>query len=263
MRRWVIFLVGSFCCMLWALPVQADLIWEPQDSFYEEHSSECEYVSRIYTANGPDGEVILYESPVSARVVDRWENGFTAYISFTYKDGSGTVWGVYGESGARTGWMPMEYMDVVYDSISFEEEFAADIAQQSGELDGQYLGRNVWFWSYPGDAEGYESEIRDHVPEYYMTYADSQGRTWGKVGYYFGHRNFWICLDQPDAAFDALYPDGSSGIGDTPSGEKEFSDERIIPGDGQSRTALLAALLTALVAGGTAVLLIRESKKKR
>lgn len=262
MRRWIIFGGGLLCCMLWALPAQADVIWVPQDSFYEQHSSECEYVGRTFTANGPDGEVILYESPVSAREVDRWENGFAVYISFTYEDESGTVWGVYGEYGDQTGWMPMEYMDVVYDSLSFEEEFAADIEQQSGELDGQYLGRDVWFWSYPGAAEGYETEIRDHVPEYYMTYTDSQGHAWGKVGYYFGDRNFWICLDQPDAAFDALYPDGSSGIGDVQPEDKDLSGERITP-NGQSRTVLLVALLVALVIGGTALLLIREGKKKR
>ncbi len=261
MRRWSVFGGAVLCCMLWALPVRADVIWEPQDSFYEKHSSECEYVGRTFTANGPDGEVILYESPVSGKVVDRWENGFTAYISFTYEDKGGTVWGVYEEYGDQTGWMPMEYMDVVYDSISFEEEYAADLMEQSGGLDKQYLGTSVWFWPYPGASEGYESKVQNDVPGYHRTYMDSQGRTWGKVGYYFGHKDFWICLDQPDAAFDALYPDGGSGIGDTQPKEKDFAAERITPSSKQSMTVLLVILLVAFVTGATTLMVSRESKR--
>ena len=51
------------CFLFCGLCVRADVIWEPEDSFYKKHSEECVYVNRLYTANGPDGEVILYKSP--------------------------------------------------------------------------------------------------------------------------------------------------------------------------------------------------------
>ncbi|MDE7251897.1 MAG: hypothetical protein K2O32_03010 [Acetatifactor sp.] len=262
MKKWIAFLSGCLCYMFCVLPVQADVIWEPLDSFYEKHSSECEYVSRTFTANGPDGEVIVYESPVSGREVARWENGFKAYISFTYEDENGVVWGIYEEQGSKTGWMPMEYMDVVYDAISFAEEYEADITAESGALDEQYLGESVRFWRYPGATEGYEATVESYVPEYHGIYVDSQGHRWGNVGYYFARRNFWICLDQPGADFDTLYPDGTSGIGVTQPEEKDFPAERIVPGGGQNKLILIAIPLVILVTGVAIVILRREYKKR-
>lgn len=262
MKKWIAFLSGCLCYMLCILPARADVIWEPQDSFYEEFSSECEYVGRTFTANGPDGEVILYQSPVSAREVARWENGFKAYISFTYEDENGVVWGVYEEHGSKTGWMPMEYMDVVYDAISFAEEYEADIVAEAGALDEQYVHESVWFWRYPGATEGYETTVESYVPEYDGTYVDSHGHSWGNVGYYFGHKNFWICLDQPDADFETLYPDGASGIGLTQPAEKDFPAERIAPDGKQNKTILIAVLLVIFVTGVSVVVLRRENKKR-
>lgn len=262
MKKWIAFLSGCLCYMLCILPVRADVIWEPLDSFYEKHSSECEYVSRTYTANGPDGEVILYESPISDREVARWENGFNAYISFTYEDENGVVWGIYEDHDSKTGWMPMEYMDVVYDAISFAEEYEADITTETGELDEQYLGESVWFWRYPGATEGYEATVDNDVPQYHGTYVDSQGHSWGNVGYYFGHKNFWICLDRPGADFDTLYPEGTSGIGVTQPEEKVFPVERIVPGGKQNKLILIAILLVIFVTGVAIVMLRREYKKR-
>lgn len=265
MKKWIALWSVFFCYMLCVLPVRADLIWEPMDSFYEEFSSECEYVGRTFTANGPDGEVILYESPVSGKVITRWENGFTAYISFTYEDRKGTVWGVYEDgNSSKTGWMPMEYMDVVYDSISFAEEYQADFREQKGVLDEQYLGESVCFWPYPGASEGYKikpESMGSYMPEYYRIYEDSQGRTWGNVGYYFGLKDVWVCLDQPDAAFETLYPDGNSGIGEAQPQEKEFAGERISPGGNGNNPVVMVVMAVALVVLVTGILLLMLKRK--
>ncbi|MDE6169306.1 MAG: hypothetical protein K2G28_12715, partial [Acetatifactor sp.] len=128
------------CCGLWAMSVRADVIWEPMDSFYEKHSSECTYVNRQFTAKGPDGKVILYKSPILPEQVAVWENGYQAYISFTYKDSHGIVWGIFEGENGMTGWMPMAYMEAVYDSISFQEEFEDEIQDHIGELDESCMG---------------------------------------------------------------------------------------------------------------------------
>lgn len=265
MKKWICILGGFLCYMLCTFSVRADVIWEPHDSFYEEHFSECEYVDRVFTANGPDGVVILYASPVSDRKIATWENGFKAYISFSYEDENGTVWGIYEDVGnSKTGWMPMEYMDVVYDRISFAEEYGAEFQVQDGTLDEQYLGKSVYFWDYPAAPDHYLVTLEGYLPEYYRTYVDGEGHTWGNVGYYFGHKKVWICLDQPDAEMDTLYPGDAPGIGEVQPEEKDFSQDRITPeGDGGGMAAIVAAavLLVVVVTGILLLTLKRKGNK--
>lgn len=267
MRKWICVLGGFLCYMLCMFPVRADVIWEPRDSFYEEHSSECEHVGRVFTANGPDGVVILYASPVSGREVVTWENGTEAYISFSYEDEKGTVWGVYEDllGNSRTGWMPMEYMDVVYDSISFAEEYGAEFQAQDGTPDEQYLWKSVYFWDYPAAPGHYMTTLQDHLPEYHGIYVDDEGHKWGHVGYYFGHRDFWICLDQPDAEMDVLYPGEAPGIGETQPVEKNFAQDRITPEEGGSMVmmAIIAVLLVVAATGILLLMLKRRGKPNR
>lgn len=260
MKKWICALSVFLGCMLCVLPVRADVIWEPQNSFYEKHSSECEYVGRTFTANGPDGEVILYESPVSARKVATWENGHKVHIDFSYKDEKGTLWGVY-EDRDKSGWVPMEYMDVVYDHISFAEEYGEKLQKKDGTLDQQYMGKEIYFWSYP--ASPYQSfvTIGDDLPNYYRIYEDGAGHIWGNVGYYYGDKNVWICLDEPDAGLDALYPDGAPGIGETKPVEKNFTGERITPEGGQGNTVVWVAILVLLVVVLTGGLLFVLKKR--
>lgn len=142
-------IVGS---MVSVLPVSADIIWEPEDMFYNDHASECTYVNRAFTANGPDGIVIVYKNPESPQKVTQLENGTVIYISYTYQDSDGILWGIYENTNAKkTGWMPMEYMEIVYDSISFAEEFQEEIVGAvEQDLDSQYLGQEIYLWEYPG-----------------------------------------------------------------------------------------------------------------
>ncbi len=252
MKKRICVLGVFFCCMLCVIPAQADTIWEPQDSFYEDHASECTYEGRTYTANGPDGVVILYASPLSDRKIDTWENGFEAYISFTYEDKQGTLWGVY-EQDRKSGWMPMEYMDVVYDHISFEQEYGAEIQEMYGTLNEQYMGKEILLWEYPGSPYQSAMTVRDRLPYYHTTYEDSVGHLWGSVGYYYGYKDVWICLDKPDGGMDALYPDTAPGIGESQPVEKEFDGERITPQGREGNVAALAAVMVlavVLVTGG-------------
>ncbi len=75
MRKLICVLGAVICFMSCAVSALADVIWVPEDSFYVEHASECTYEGRTYTANGPDGVVILYASPQSSQKIDTWENG--------------------------------------------------------------------------------------------------------------------------------------------------------------------------------------------
>lgn len=264
MKKWVCFLGTVFCFLLCTISVRADIIWEPMNSFYEEHSTECTYVNRQFTADGPDGIVILYESPESSKVVTTWENGYRTYISFTYEDERGVVWGISDDD--QTGWMPMDYMKVVYDSISFAEDYGDQIVNQDGTLDEQYQDETIYFWKYPGSESCSSMSLQDweYMPEYSATYTDEAGHGWGYIGYFYGHRNVWICLDQPTSDYAGLYPDGGPKIGadDTESQDPEGQrTERIVPKTDNGTVVVVIVLVVGVVLI-TAVLLVILKKRK-
>ena len=255
------------------VPASADVIWEPQDSFYEKHSSECTYVNRQFTAKGPEGKVILYKSPVLPEQVTVWENGYQAYISFTYKDSYGIVWGIFEGENGMTGWMPMAYMEAVYDSISFQEEFEDEIQDHIGELDESCMGEEVFFWKYPGSRDNNSIIIRNNIPQYRWVYEDPDGHRFGRVAYYFGLRDVWVCIDAPGADYEQLYSDGisrerlpvdsrekSENEGISGDGEDGWGTQRIVP-KADRGVVWTAVVLVVLVTAGTAVLLMFLRKK--
>ncbi len=201
MKRQIALILGTLLLTV-CLPmtVAADVIYEPRNNFYEEHREKCTYVSRSYTAAGPNGDVTVYESPESDKVLDKLGNGTTCYISYAYEDASGNLWGCceYWNS-LVIGWVPMAYLELIYDEISFSEEFADQFVSEEGTLSEAYLDKCIVFWEYPG-SEGYsicELSNTGVCPSYYLTYMDENGISWGKGSYYFGYRDFWINLEDP------------------------------------------------------------------
>ena len=283
---WILMVVA--CWMFSVLSVKADVIWEPyHDDFYDENRMHCDYVNRTFTANGPEGEVILYESPKNPTVVATWENGFTAYISFTYTDAEGNVWGVYDDSQAGiSGWMPMAYMTVVYDFISFQEEFGDRITEESGTIPAMYAGQTIRFWKYPGAEDFFEMsmpEEADSMPQYSKMFVDDKGNQWGYVGYFRGTKSRWVCLANATGDLNALYPEGAPQVGvqkndDQASAEeetivptedaaqesdgKDTSSERIEPEKDNSFIGLVIGLVVAVTGatGGALAWLKKKSK---
>ncbi len=273
------------------IPVHADAIWEPRSDFYEEHASECTYNNRNYTACGPEGEVKVYVSPENATVVDVLENGKSVCVLFTYKDEDGVEWGVVEnfDDQSKTGWLAMDYMNVVYDYISFKQEYGSEFVQETGMLDAEYKGKTVKFWSYPGaDGTGYEIKIDaadDYLPEYNQVFVDEEGHKWGYIGYYFGLKNTWVCLDNASATAEELYPNGLPARGtettefrteddvtderkqeaeddETEEEAEEEAEAEIVP-KGNEKLVLIVSGLVAGVAALTGGLLVWLKKKKK
>lgn len=281
MKKFICLLGMMTCFLLCTILVHADVIWEPDDDFYEKHRSDCTHVGRQFIADGPDGVVILYESPTSDKEVATWENGHQVWIAFTYEDGQGVVWGFPSEGERNSGWMPMEYMKVVYDSISFVEEHSSRIDEQSGCLDESYKDDKIYYWKYPGSDEGDSISMQnwDYMPDYSSVYTDEEGRSWGYVGYFYGYRGIWICLDNPTAEYEELFPNGAPqvGIKDDAEIKKEtlneeiqseetqtaenLNTERIKPQTNQ-RTIVVVIVLVAAVVLVTIVLLVMLKKRK-
>lgn len=199
--------------MLLALPAPAyaDIVWEPDNRFYEKHRDQCTYIDRQYYANGGEGFVTLWDAPGGAMVQDQYQNGFTLWVYYQYQDWACVT--VFGDEGEISGWVPMAELSLVYDHISFEEEYGDQIRPYNGEF-ADYAGdaEAVNFYKYPGAPEiaqtwetGGDWHVLDNLTgtaenDSYISqvFTDEDGRTWGYVGYMYGRLNAWFCLDEPD-----------------------------------------------------------------
>lgn len=269
MRKVFVFFAVVACFMLWVLPVRADVIWEPyDDDFYMEHRDECEYINRVYAADGPEDKVIVYKSPENPTVVETWENGRNARIYYIWRDENGNSWGIYEDyENDKTGWMPMEYMDVVYDYICFEEEFGESIVEETVSIPGEYVKKSIFCWSYPG-AETYVEipmpEYEADMPQCHKTYVDEAGRKWGYIGYFRGTRNKWVCLDNPVADAVALFPDGlpEREVQEVEETDAPADTERIAPAGNNGIIGLIVCLVIGVTgATGGALVKLKKSRK--
>lgn len=265
MKKMIRILCVVLILLMLPIQVSADIIYEPwDDSFYEEHRDQCEYHARSYYTAGPNGDVTVYESPESAWEEMKLSNGTVLWISYIYEDPDGITWGYWAHWEMDwQGWVPMDYLVLIYDGISFEEEYGAQFRDEPGQLDSQYRGRTIYFWDYPGcrTYSGHTlSETEEYLPEYSLCYTDPDGRTWGKIGYYMGHRNCWICLDDPTADFDVLYPEGIEETEPVTQPLPETEVEEIKPGGNPSIKWIVIASVAGVVAL-TAVLLFFLKKK--
>lgn len=258
MKKMMSILAVMLFWMLYVLPVRADLIWEPDnDDFYVNHRDSCQYVNRNYTADGPEDKVIVYKSPENPAVVTTWENGQEVYIYYTWTDEKGIVWGMYNNwETNETGWMPMEYMDVVYDYICFEEEFGASFVEETVAIPEEYANTSVYFWDYPGAETYLEIPMPENaadMPQCGKTFVDEEGRKWGYIGYFRGTRNKWVCLDEPAGDFNTLYPGESPVRTPQEVTEESYSEEEPVS---EEAPALEEERITPSVDGGTIGLII-------
>ena len=193
-------------------PAFADLMWEPDNnSFYNRHRNQCEYENRSYYANGKEGFVTAWDAPDGSLVVDQYGNGEKLWIYYIYEN-----WGLISrwDGGKETsGWISLSDLSLVYDYISFEEEYADRITPYSDEF-ADYNGdaEVVNFYEYPGAPginQSWEISGEWHVldnltgtadnPSYISSiFVDENGLTWGFIVYMYGRLNSWFCLDEPD-----------------------------------------------------------------
>ena len=275
MKKSLRILTVILCWMMFVLPVSADVIWEPyNDDFFDKYKDSSQLVKRYYTASGPENKVIVYKSPENPSVVATWENGQEVYIYYTWTDEKGIEWGMYynGETD-ETGWMPMEYMEVVYDYICFEEEFGESFVDEMVAIPEEYVGTGVYFWDYPGAKTYMEvtmPETAADMPMCAKTFVDEEGRKCGFIGYYRAIRNKWVCLDQPAEDFYTLTPEVTpestpQAVTEAPESVSEeataVEEERITPSADSGTIGLIICLVLG-VCGATGGALFGMKKKK-
>ena len=169
--------------------VQADLILEPEDQFYQAHADQCEYVDRSYYT---DGSVDFWTAP-NGRKKGSFPADTRLQITHVYTDSQRAQWGVFLEQ--ESGWVLMADVYLDYDSRQFREDHEEEILP--GEEQVLPQGEKVVFWSYPCSGENWGTEELQQELKFSEFYTDDQERLWGNVGYYMGSRDFWICLSEP------------------------------------------------------------------
>ena len=247
------------------LSVQADVLWEPENDFYQKHYDECERLGRPYMVNSPDGFITVWDAPDGSMVEGQFTNGTQMTVHFLY-DNWGVI-GYYGEEKHIEGWVDMNDMVPVYDHIAFAEEYADQIKEYNGEF-ADYAGEDEVFnfYEYPGASEishwfqinrdvleRLQSTDRNYIKSVFV---DEDGKTWGYVGYLYGQVNAWFCMDDPDGVNDESRNDFP--IREVAADHLHPAKEPVMPAK-----ARLPYILTGSVTGATAGVLFYFFKKKR
>ena len=267
MKRLFVFLLTLLTLLALAAPAYADIMWEPDNnSFYDRHRNQCEYENRTYYANGKDGFVTLLDAPNGSMVRAQFENGEKLRIYFIY-NGSYGLAAFWTDGEETSGWVPMSDLELVYDYISFAEEYADRITAYNGEFaDYDGTAEAVNFYSYPGAEnirQTWETSGQWNVLENltgktdghsYISsiFTDEDGRTWGYVNYMYGHLNSWFCLEEPDGEEFPVrtVPDPGLTPAQTPK----------LPAAGYTPYILVAAVV--IVTAGLLVFFYGKKRKK-
>ena len=251
-----------------AAPAFADVIWEPRDnSFYYKHWEQCEYENRAYCANGREGFVTLWDAPDGTMVRAQYENGEKLWVYYIYND-SWALIGIWKNREETSGWVPLADLTLVYDYLCFEEDYADRIKPYNGEFADFNADISVInFYGYPGAPEidtAFKTENQGSALENLTgkgenrsaiskIFVDEDGRTWGFLGYLYGIRNVWFCLDEPDGENFPVraVPDPGLTPAQTPS----------LPAAGYTPYVLVAAVV-AVTGGLLAVFYGKKGRKK-
>ena len=206
MKRVLSLCILAALALALALPAAADVAYLPRDNFLEKHAKDCSYENRWHYTNGAEGYVLAHKTPDSAEATPL-PNGRKYYISNVYKG----EWGVLEydpdtldndlRNGSVSGWVKMSEMVADYDNDAFMADHAAEIRSEEATLEWE-AHEPVYSYKYPGSGEVRETLERGwfgQEPELFFNqcFTDPAGRTWGYCGYHYGHRNLWVCLDDP------------------------------------------------------------------
>lgn len=279
------------------LPAAADVIWEPLDSFYEAHRDECTYVEYRYEAQR---ETHYYLEPDVPSEQEPLPAGTVILVNYLWKDGawgSTTDWELYSGGVAGNGdfWVDLADFRRLYGQSDFANDHRKEFVEEPGSVP---VEGTVYLWSFPGSGEnlslGEEGWGQDEEIGYDQVYTDEGGLQWGRVGYYFGIRDYWLCLSDlsnPDLPVTApRYADEAASAQQTPPADDPVTSEQpqtdaptkpsgtetepvaqrdVIPAgteqtqSAQSRLLLPVIGLVAAVVAVTAVLLLVLKKRSR
>ncbi len=201
LRKMFVVLLSMITLLIFAIPAFADVIYEPGDSFYEGHKDDCENNGyRQYIANSENGYIYIMKDPETDISVGALSNGERFVIPYIYTAPNGEQWGIY---GYKSGWVRMSDVTLVYDSVEFLKDHKDECKRFSSE-DCKFdfeAEKPIVAWSYPeGEVHSWKIEHPEDIQNAFgWIYQAPDGVIWGHIGYYYGSRDFWICISDPYA----------------------------------------------------------------
>ena len=272
MKRVLTCLLALLAMLALAAPAFADVLWSPvENPFFDAHYHGCEYEGRSYYANGKKGFVTLWDAPDGDMVRAQYQNGETLWAGYIYRG----EWALISCRDGRdtlSGWVPLEDLYLVYDHISFEEDYGSEFRDYNGEFAdyGGKAGDEFWFWEYP---HAYEPRTTKKITQMELeallgtsdevpcciskVYVDQNDQTWGYVEWLYGSRDFWLLLDNPTC--DGIMTSCISKVDDLIySGKIVEPQEPVLPGP--SYTPYILVIAVVVVTAG--LLKIFWKKKK-
>jgi hypothetical protein len=265
---------------------RADAIAEPNNDFHRRNRTNCVSLNRNFYANGKIGSVSVKNEPGSKREVTEIENGEVLYILATYNH-NGEIWGIIDmyvpdklDDPWLNGWVPMDDLLLVYDYISFEEDYGFEFCDYDGDeaalreiAEVLLAADEIVLWSWPGSGVYHNvlgEPYKERSFDFYFSpdplrfrfvllphaYTDSDGREWvfiSEVMKY--HGNSWVCLSDPsNPNIPAFNP--------APEPELWQPGELNLEKPGGLPTPVLIIILVAAIVIVTAVLIRIFWKKK-
>lgn len=262
-------IVSVIACLLLlaalAAPALADVIWLPEDSFYESHIDECVRVESRYEAQR---DTVVQKSPTDSRATGQIAAGEVVYVYF---DWNGWGYVEHWDGGAVDGWLDLGAFRRLYDASDFLAEHGAELTDASGVVSREEAPL-ICLWPYPGARAPWDTldsamfDWAEEDPAYDRTWTDADGRVWGEVGYYYGSRG-WVCLDAPgDDTLPALapyYADETDAPGEAAAAPSAESAAPAEPAPGGPDLPVLAIVLVAAVVVLTAAAIVLLTRRKK
>lgn len=191
-KKWI-YLIFSLLLLIHPVTLLADVLIEPEDSFYRTHADECTSERKYYEAST---SVSILSSPNDKKGYSTAPSGSVFYISWIYTNKQGNQWGLF--DGVEVSyWVKMDDLFPVYSHAEFSVEHASEIMDKDMTFNPDKKGY-VCLYEYPGST--WISDILDTEwisPDSFTVhqiYVDEQGHHWGYMPYYMQH-NGWINLD--------------------------------------------------------------------
>ncbi|MCL2018803.1 MAG: hypothetical protein FWG70_03495 [Oscillospiraceae bacterium] len=224
-----------------------DVLYLPQNDFYENHESMILYLGRSFAANG---DVQIKTAPNSKSGTGIIKDGETAYINYSCLYG-GEFWGY---TQQHEGWVKLNDMLVLYDYVAFEEEFLNEFHPYEGNYSLIKETNSAVIWQYPGAEEPLWTVVDLDMEHFRVShaYTDKEGREWGFVPYLYGSRNIWVCLSTPlDESIGGFHPAPPPAVWESDTPHTDIKEHT----NGDNSPVVLIIVLVAVVVAGSAVLI--------
>lgn len=172
---------------------------EHNNEFYLQNREDCVGLGRRFRVSGDN--VTIREAPGEEGEETRLFNNSVFVLYYCLYDGE--YWGFIHEvlnSKYQQAWIKMSDLLVMYDTVSFNEEYQSEFYRYEGDFSAINETGTVLSWLWPGSGRvaGRFIDITADDLDVLFAYKDEQNREWGFISDLYGQRNVWICLTQPD-----------------------------------------------------------------